>query len=487
MGHSYRRPIIMQKRRCVRVTVAALGFMVLLGGLGVTSAQAQTVASPNTAPTRTFTAEEEARLNFLVERDRPRDLTREYYYDRNGRPRRDENDRELIRKSDEIAKLAQRFSARPNVRDLQALQALVNIYGRYNYSSWHKTNIQTLFYVVRDAGPIANDPDNRGDAAFAQERYRRYLRILAFHIWRTDPGGEQNLRNLAGLLKDCELRPSTTRSSGNNHDPSCGFWIERLVPRDDWGNSMTNAQYIPSTLADFAANRDTSSEARGWPLASRTYGEEYPLALPEGSPARQNVWLGNEVALRAIYARPDKTTRAYVQTQIRERELAYSPQRAREEAERVQRSARETAAREGFERADARFAELWLKPSRTAAEQVEHENLAYEVRLVDYYQARFPLTQPAKLVAYCQRWQAAACASEFGTRAIADYNRQRFGPDRKPGFWDNVAALAEGFAAAGEASSQSVTVRTYDAAGNFTGTQTMTRAQAMARGATPRN
>jgi hypothetical protein len=60
--------------------------------------------------------------------------------------------------------------------------------------------------------------------------------------------------------------------------------------------------------------------------------------------------------------------------------------------------------------------------------------------------------------------------------------RLRNGPDRKPGFWDNVAALAEGFAAAGEAGSQSVTVRIYDAAGNFTGTQTMTRARAIARG-----
>jgi hypothetical protein len=74
--------------------------------------------------------------------------------------------------------------------------------------------------------------------------------------------------------------------------------------------------------------------------------------------------------------------------------------------------------------------------------------------------------------------------------AQAERDRQqlaRWNANNKPGFWDNVAALAEGFAAAGEASSQSVTVRTYDAAGNFTGTQTMTRAQAMARGATPRN
>jgi hypothetical protein len=476
----------MQKRRCVRVTVAALGFMALLGGLGVTSAQAQTVASPNTAPTRTLTDEEEARLNFLIERDRPKDLTRAHYYDRNGNPRRDENDRELIRKSDEIAKLAQRFRARPNVRDLQALQALVNIYGRYNYSSWHKTNIRTLFYVVRDTGPILNDPDNGGDAAFAQERHRRYLRILAFHVWRSDLGGEGQLRALAGYMKDCERRPSTTRISGNNHDPSCGFWIEFDYKSRRVGDGEFEPGNVPSSLEDFAINGPVS-RSQTWPFPDATIGEEYPLYLPEGAPARANLWAGNQTRLQELYARPVRTTREFVLAERDARELRYAPQRAREQAERDQRYARETAARQKFERDDARFAELWLKPSRTAAEQVEHENLAYEVRLVDYYQARFPLTQPAKLVAYCQQWQATACTSEFGTRAIADYNRARFGPDRKPGFWDQVVGLAEGFAAAGEGSSQSVTVRTYDANGNFTGTQTMTRAQAMARGATPRN
>jgi hypothetical protein len=93
----------------------------------------------------------------------------------------------------------------------------------------------------------------------------------------------------------------------------------------------------------------------------------------------------------------------------------------------------------------------------------------------------------AEYEAALARQQQAQAASDA---AQAERDRQqlaRWNANNKPGFWDNVAALAEGFAAAGEASSQSVTVRTYDAAGNFTGTQTMTRAQAMARGATPRN
>jgi hypothetical protein len=232
--------------------------MGLLGGLGVTIAQAQTVAPANTAPTRTFTAEEEARLNFLIERDRPKDLTRAHYYDRNGNPRRDENDREILRKTDEIKKLADRFTTRPNVRDLQALQRLVNVYGGYNGSSYAKRNIATLFYAVRQAGPILNDPDNRGDAAFAQERHRRYMRILTFHIWRTDPGGEQNMRALAGDLKDCERWPSTNRSSGNNHDPSCGFWIEFEYKSRRVSDGVFEPGNVPSSLEDFAINAPVS-------------------------------------------------------------------------------------------------------------------------------------------------------------------------------------------------------------------------------------
>lgn len=479
----------MQKRRCVRVTVAALGFMALLGVLGVTNALAQTFAPTSAVPARTFTAEEEARLNFLVERDRPKDLSRAYYYDRNGRSRRDENDKEMLRKTDDIQKLAQRFGERPNFRDLLALQGMVNIYGAYNGNSYQKRNIQALFYAVRQAGPIANDPDNRGDSAFAQERHRRYLRILAFHVWRTDPGSEQNLRNLAGLLKDCERRPSSARTSGNNHDPSCGFWIEFGYKNLRTSDREFEPGNVPISLENFALNRpDPSGQA--WPLPDRTVGEEYPVYLPEGSPARANLWAGNQARLQELYARPVRTTREFVLAERQRSYEAYAPMRAMEQAKREREQsyrAAEEAARQKFERDDARFADLWVKPYRTAAEQLEHENLAYEVRLVDYYQARFPLTQPAKLVAYCQQWQAAACTSEFGTRAIAEYNRQRSGPERKPGFWDNVAALAEGFAAAGEASSQSVTVRTYDAAGNFTGTQTMTRAQAMAKAASPRN
>ena len=58
-------------------------------------------------------------------------------------------------------------------------------------------------------------------------------------------------------------------------------------------------------------------------------------------------------------------------------------------------------------------------------------------------------------------------------------------PYRKPDFWDQLAGLAEGFAAAAEAGNQQVTVRTYDSAGNYVGSETMTRSRAAGLGAQP--
>lgn len=56
-------------------------------------------------------------------------------------------------------------------------------------------------------------------------------------------------------------------------------------------------------------------------------------------------------------------------------------------------------------------------------------------------------------------------------------------PPRKPDFWDQLAGLAEGFAAAAEAGNEQVTVRTYDSAGNYIGSETMARSRAMGLGA----
>ncbi len=67
--------------------------------------------------------------------------------------------------------------------------------------------------------------------------------------------------------------------------------------------------------------------------------------------------------------------------------------------------------------------------------------------------------------------------------AQAERDRRLVANSRKPDFWDQLAGLAEGFAAAAEAGNEQVTVRKYDSAGNYLGSETMTRSRAMGMGA----
>ena len=82
--------------------------------------------------------------------------------------------------------------------------------------------------------------------------------------------------------------------------------------------------------------------------------------------------------------------------------------------------------------------------------------------------------------------QAAQFAAQQAQEARDEQERRRLDamtPRREPDFWDQLAGLAEGFAAAAEAGNQQVTVRTYDSQGTFLGTETMTRARAAGLGA----
>jgi hypothetical protein len=76
-----------------------------------------------------------------------------------------------------------------------------------------------------------------------------------------------------------------------------------------------------------------------------------------------------------------------------------------------------------------------------------------------------------------------AAEQEAAAKAQAARDRQLFANSRKPDFWDQLAGLAEGFAAAAEAGNQQVTVRVYDSAGNYVGSETMARSRAMGLGA----
>jgi hypothetical protein len=86
--------------------------------------------------------------------------------------------------------------------------------------------------------------------------------------------------------------------------------------------------------------------------------------------------------------------------------------------------------------------------------------------------------------------EAARFAEKQAQAARDEAERARLAamyPYRKPDFWDQLAGLAEGFAAAAEAGNQQVTVRTYDSAGNYVGSETMTRSRAAGLGAQPSN
>lgn len=77
----------------------------------------------------------------------------------------------------------------------------------------------------------------------------------------------------------------------------------------------------------------------------------------------------------------------------------------------------------------------------------------------------------------------AQAAAEAAARDQAERDKWLVANSRKPDFWDQLAGLAEGFAAAAEAGNEQVTVRTYDSEGNFLGSETMTRSRAMGMGA----
>jgi hypothetical protein len=410
---------------------------------------------------RVFTAEEVSRMNFLIERDRPRDLTREYYYDRQGKRRNDDRYKELDKRSEEIAQLEERYKQRRSVEDLRKLQGLVNRYG-YFHQEWRmKQNMFRLFNAARHGGPPLNDPDNRGDAAFAQERHRRYLRILAFYVWRGDPGTVEGLRQVAAYLAECERMPSGARPSGNHHDPSCGFWIEREYNTSQVDSERYQERYVPMSLSAFAQNR-AEWQGSAWPLPKLTSGEEYPLYLPEGSPARQQLWAGNPERLAALYAQPYRTTREYVLAAYRKRFEDAAPMRAMEAARRQRELDYINAEQARLRRLNERFAELWLIERLNPSQQLELENLAFELALVDYYRTRYNVVAKDRVVAYCAAYKADVCSTNWAIAAIVDANRPA------------TPNAPSGGGPSSSPQNYNVSVRVYDQNGNYTGTTTST-------------
>lgn len=118
----------------------------------------------------------------------------------------------------------------------------------------------------------------------------------------------------------------------------------------------------------------------------------------------------------------------------------------------------------------------------TPACQKSRQAIAVRRAEFDRYMAQAKVKREAEQAAQfaaqqAQQAQAARNEEEEGRRFAA------MNPPRQPDFWDQLAGLAEGFAAAAEAGDQQVTVRKYDSQGNFVGTETMTRSRAMGAGA----
>lgn len=118
----------------------------------------------------------------------------------------------------------------------------------------------------------------------------------------------------------------------------------------------------------------------------------------------------------------------------------------------------------------------------TLACQRSRQGIAARRAEYDAYIAEARVKREAQeAVRYAEQQAQAAADEAERARLAARY------PPRKPDFWDQLAGLAEGFAAAAEAGNDQVTVRTYDSAGNYTGSETMSRARAAGLGAQPSN
>lgn len=435
------------------------GFKRLLGALVVAAFCSAGAALAQTAPPqRVFTAAEEARLNELVERDRPRAAPDAIDYNAYDTDRRDE--REVEKRWQDMQRLAARYRETRRVADLRAMQALVNRYGtRRDHWALYRF-MRELFWTLHEVGAPANDAENGGDAAFAQERHRRYMRILAMHAWMINTNRIDQYRTLAGYIAECERRPSNERPSGNNHDPSCGYWTEASYKLLRVGDADFEPRNVPRTLSEFAANAP-NPHGQPDPYIGITAFTEYPLHVAEGSPDRQRLWAGNEAQLAALYVRPYETTREYQMRLATERRVLREQAEAREAPLRAARM----AAIDRDIKLYRRWTELWPDLPHTAEEQLELESIAFELNMVDVYTTRYHVASESRIRGYCARRYYPVCDALLPQpEQLAAAPRPSGGGTWRP---PTVA----------------VTVRVYDQNGNYTGSTTTTPAIASLMGA----
>jgi hypothetical protein len=261
---------------------------------------------------------------------------------------------------------------------------------------------------------------------------------------------DENRRLLAGYMSDCERRPSLQRPSGNNHDPSCGFLFEVTYGDGQTSNGTWDESKIQQSMADYAAEIQTTR-----PPPKLEGRLNYPLVRKTAVPAADELWAGNRTKLAQIYARPYFASREYFEKRAAEGALAMAEERKR--ANEV------TAYRQSL---SPRWNALWQRTNLSPAEQLDLENMSETLYRFDLYRTRYNIISFDRLARYCQLGFAYECSRKDAIESAGREQRRA-----AEGNWGSAPA------------NQSVTVRTYDRNGNYTGSTTTTRIDAELMGA----
>lgn len=417
------------------------------------------------------------RLNWLVERDRPRDTVPDFSDGKPWSPKAAKQlDAWIKRQEAPATKAIAEYRKTRSVNAWRAMLDAVNqSRGLYGDELIGGGILQRVFRTLHEMGPPVDDAENGGDADFTARRHRAMMRLLSRYLWVWKWVGEQDQRIMAGYLADCERRPSTARPTGNNHDPNCGFIFEMdythdsrkmqslhlYMPGADPLNFWDEAS-IRQSFTDFAANMPSS---RPWPKDNGFF--DYPLVLNRPQKTAFEPWAGNEYGLITLYNRPYVASRDYQQRRYVESKKAtlaeYDRLAQKSEEDRKYRKEQERAA-------GARWDELWAATSLTNDLQLELENIADSLNRLDLYRSRYQIISYYRIAGYCQLGYQTEC-----------YRKIRMDDDAR---MQQMASTGSG-GGGGSGGSQMVTVRTYDRNGNYTGSSTTTRIDAILSGARP--
>ncbi len=396
----------------------------------------------------------QARLNWLVERDRPRDLVDGGPFDKNHKRYENEVDRQAAR----ARKAATDYRRSRSVKDWRTL--LDSVYrggGLRDRDLIGGGSLNLAFSTLHEVGPPQDDPDNAGNAQFTARRHRAMMRLLARYLWQWHWTTGQPKRIAASYLQDCERRPSPDRPTGNNHDPSCGFIFEMDYKAQRVGDKFWEERNIPQSFANFAAGVPSNN-----PEPMVLGFTDYPLVLnrPQSNP--YELWAGNERGLIQRYQQPYAATREFQERKHIEH-LAWQ----RSENDRLSRLAEQErqAGMERLAKLGPRWDALWAMPSLTQAQQLELEDISWSIGRADIYRSRYQIVSYDRLDDFCRLGFPNECARKEAIEARG--RAARAGPSF------------------GSPPNASVTVRTYDRNGNYTGSTTTTRIDAELMGARP--